>query len=283
MYKNLDLTLSNNKDLITLTFDVYQNDISQSWAKEINQNYNIYESDRFKGWPNKNQEYYKENLKIQIDTVNKHSPKTINNIDIKNQEDLNYLHKFFENLRGHIETGTDFYNTSPIHVKQAIDRFNVLIHEYEHFLRDSGYPSIVVTFEDRPRYPLEEQDYQEFTFKWKFGEIYINYCEVGKPLLDVYKDRDSIVDIDNIRPLEYYSADFMIKFGPSTTVETFYKKLEDFNSWYKSTGLKFENLSLGLIPVAMFNILESGFDNYTEEEIIETIEKYNKVKSVCIK
>jgi hypothetical protein len=35
--------------------------------------------------------------------------------------------------------------------------------------------------------------------------------------------------------------------------------------------------------VAMFNILESGFDNYTEEEIIETIEKYNKVKSVCIK
>lgn len=283
MCDQLEVTVSNETDELTLIFDVYENDISNRWVHEIKDDYEIYESDRFKGFPGKDQEYYETNLKTQIDTVNDYVPVTIKKVDITSQDDLNYLHKFFETLRGHIDTGTDFYNTAPSDVKRAVDRFNVLIHEYEHFLRDQGYPTLVVTFKDRPRHRLNTNDYGEFTFEWTFGEVYINYCEVGKPLLDVYKDRDSIVGIENIRPLEYYSADFMVKFGPSTTKETFYKKLEDFNTWYKTTGLTFENLSLGLIPVAKINILESGFDNCTEEEMIEIIGKYNRVKKVCIK
>jgi len=283
MSNRLEVTVSNETDELKLIFDIYKNDISDRWASEINNYYEIYESNRFKGFPGKDQKYYEQHLKTHINIINEYNPNTIKNIDITSQDNLNYLHKFFETLRGHIETGTEFYNTAPDNIKQSVDVFNVLIHEYEHFLRDQGYPTLVVTFKDRPRHRLNVNDYNEFTFKWNFGEVYINYCEVGKPLLDVYKDKDEYVGNENIRPLEYYSADFMIKFGPSTTKEIFYRKLEDFNTWYKTTGLTFKNLSLGLIPVAKINMLESNFDNCIEEEIIEIIGKYNKVKKVCIR
>jgi hypothetical protein len=267
------VTLTNGYEDKSLVFNIHDTDIAQRWANEINCNYNLYESDRFQGWPDsyKNLEYYKTELLKQVDVINGYLPGSIYGFEtLENQDILNYLHKFFEDLRGTADEGTEFYRSAPHNVKSAVDRFNVLIHECEHYMRSPNSPTIVVTFKDRPRFKLLDLDYKLFTFKWKYGEVYINYCEVGKPLLDVFKDKDEHVGEENIRPQSFYSADFMIKFG-MTTPEIFYnRRLELFNQWFSEQKYNFKHLSLGMIPVAS---LESGtaYPNYT------------KVKSVCIK
>jgi len=254
-------------------FNVHDTNIAQRWVNEIKQQYPLYETNRFQGWPNshKDVKYYQQELFKQVDIINEYKSGTIYGFEnIQGQEILNYLHKFFEDLRGDAEEGTEFYRSAPQHIKFAIDQFNVLIHECEHYIRNPSSPTIIVTFNHRPRFKLIEDDYNFFTFKWKYGEVYINYCEVGKPLLDVFKDKDEHIGEDNVRPQSYYSADFMVKFGMDTPDVIYNHRLEMFKQWYSQQDYNFENLSLGMIPVAS---LETGsaYPGYTE------------VKSVCIK
>lgn len=280
------LTLTNNINDIDLYFDIIDTPIAAKWAAEIDKKYPLYETERFKGWPNdgKDYAYYLENLSAQVRIVNNYRQSAIDLPDSEiAQNDLNHLHKFFEDLRGPINEGTEFYNNAPEEVKQAVDRFNVFIHEFEHYQRHKLYPEMVCTYSDRPRHELDSNDYEHFTFKWEFGCVYINYCEVGKPLLDVFKDQDSIVGDDNIRPLEYYSADFTIKFGPATPEIIYEQKLKAFNQWFANQGREFDHLSLGLIPVAKINLIDSGLDGLSELEIVTRLSDYLKVKETCIK
>lgn len=277
--KQLILTIG-NQDVI---FDLLSTDIAVAWSHEINQMYGFHETDRFQGWPDdtRDLEWFKYNLQSQIDIVNNYIPNTITDVVTLDQSELNYLHKFFEDLRGGVEIGTVFYNESPLATQQAIDKFNILIHECEHFLRNSMHPSIVVTFKDRPRKKLQVADFRHFTFKWEFGTIYINYCEVGKPLLDVFKDNDTFIGKSNIRPLEYYSADFMIKFGPSTTDEVYENRKTQIFDWLSTQDCTFDNLSLGLIPVATLN--RDQFTGMGDTDIINKISIDKRITTVCIK
>ena len=276
------LSLGNNNDNIEIEFDIFETDIAKKWATEISKNYPLYEIDRFQGWPNdgKDLNYYLKEIKDQIDTVNDYQPNTIvdnfksNNLH-KNNDKFNFLHKFFEDLRGPEDLGTPFYNNSPQNVKDAINRFNILIHECEHILNEFSYPNIIGTYKDRVRYELSEKDYEHFTFQWKFGHVYINYCETGKPLLDVFKDQDTFIGKENVRPLKYYSADWMIKFDPGTSDEIVNFRLEKFYQWYNSTDYEFDHLSLGLIPVAKISNPDTS--------IINKISNYKRINSTCIK
>lgn len=275
------LTLVDSLDLV---FDVLDTSIAQRWAKEIEQDYPLYETERFKSWPNdgKDLEYYRQQLTQQVAVVNNYQP-VIAVTEIRSQDDLNYLHKFFENLRGSVTAGTEFFNNAPREVQLAIERFNILIHECEHITRHANNPELVVTYQHRPRHELLAGDYQHFTFKWEFGMVYINYCEVGKPLLDVFKDADEHVGDDNVRPLKFYSADFAIKFGASIPDNVYEYRLSKFNEWYEQYPLKFEQRALGLIPVARLNIADSGFQGLNESEIVLAISKHLRVKHTCIK
>jgi len=266
------VTITNGIDYKDLVFNVHDTNIAKKWAKEVSNNYALDEVDRFQAWPGseKNLSYYVTLLQEQIDIVNLYKPKTIIFNHMLDQDTLNYLHKFFEDLRGHIETGTEFYNTAPNHVQQAIRKFNVLIHEIEHLLRNSNAPTIVGTFKNRPRISLDKTDYSFFTIKWKYGEVYINYCEVGKPLLDVFKDQDDHVGHNNVRPQQHYSADFMIKFGIEIPNKEHESRIKKFTEWYSLQSYNFDNLSLGMIPVAS---LERG----------EPYSGYTRISSVCIK
>lgn len=264
-----------------IQFSILDTPIAKRWANEIKAGYNLYETERFKGWPNRDINFYKTQINKHISIVNSYKENSISVIENLTQENLNFLHKFFEDLRGSIEVGTEFYNAAPLIVKESIDRFNILIHEAEHCMRDSYNPTIVVTFKDRPRHPLQDTDFNFFTFKWEFGTVYINYCEVGKPLLDVFKDNDQFVGKDNVRPLLYYSADFMIKFGPSVPDLYYTERLNQFYKWYDIQDFNFDKskLSLGLIPVA--KIL--NFESLSETQIINKLTPYKRINSVCIK
>lgn len=160
-------------------------------------------------------------------------------------------------------------------------------------LTNHPYATIIGTYHNRPRHPLEDADYNYYTFKWEFGTVYINYCEVGKPLLDVFKDQDELVGDDNIRPLHYYSADFQIKFGPSTPDNVYMERLNLFNQWWdiksdylKSIGLvKNKKLALGMIPVAKLNKDKSQLNELTDVEIVQVLSTYQTIKAteICTK
>lgn len=266
---------------IDLLFRPFRTSIAKKWAADVANNYPLYETDRFTNWPSskKKHKYYEVNLLNHISIINKYNPIIINGVPAQiTQEYFNFLHKHFEDLRGHVDYATAWYNTAPEEVKYSVDRLNVLIHEYESYLEEQSQnyknPTIVGTFKDRPSYVLDDTDYRHFTHQWKFGTVYINYCEVGKPLLDVFKDQDHHVGKQGIRPQSTWSADFMIKFGVDVPKDYAIMKEKLFWEWFNKQDLDVnpKYAALGMIPVAQL----------TSDVDINYISKFDRIKSVCI-
>ena len=298
----LILTISNKFINKELYFDILDSNIAKKWAVEVSKNYSIYENDRFINWTNnkKDKNYYVNELNKQIKIVDNYSPNIIPfffNIDQVNQNSFNILHKFFEEIRGPIENPPEFYKNAPHDVQEAINRFNIMIHEFESLEfnknKNNVHPEsrVIVTFNNRIRYKLEDEDYDHFTFKWTFGDVYINYCEVGKTVIDVIRDNDTIVGASNIRPLRYYSADLQVKFSPTEDDIEYNRRKEiiknkyiEKKDFFESLGLFYDKkLSLGLIPVAKLNREVSGFIDMTDFEIISSLSDFNTVTKTEIK
>ena len=217
-FRNLD----NNK--LTLKFRVYNNKISRKWFKalqtQVQSDNQICEPDRFYNFPNEEWSESKiiDELNSCIDIINSNESIIHHRAFVgMDQEQLNHLHHYFENLRGGILSPTDFWNSANEKIRSALERYNIIIHRAEDYYHNqkiiNSSPRIVCRFKNRPRFRLSEKDFHKFTLLTKPGEIYINYCEVGKSLFDVFRDEDEIVGEDNIRPLQFYSADFKICFG----------------------------------------------------------------------
>lgn len=264
------IVLTNNLEDTEITFKLRETPIAKKWFNELCKNYSIYEDDRFSNWHADCN--LLDDLNKQIDIINSYDNIIDRRVSIATtQDDLNYLHKFFEDLRGEVTIGTSWFHNSPAEVKHALEKFNILIHQLEEQLRSPDYPTLVVTFKDHTRCLLTREDMNEFTFNWRKGTVYINYCHVGKPVLDVFKDRDKITE--GVRPQTHYSADFMIKFGPSTNYVVYILRKLIINIWLKFQKFKFSKPNIGYIPVAD---IVGDFD-------INDYRKFNKVKKViCI-
>lgn len=279
-----------------LDYYVYDTPIANRWfnvlQKQCLKNNEIYEKDRLYNFPNNEWSEIKivNELNNCIDTINSQEEVIVHRAFVgMPQDQLNHLHHYFESLRGGILTSTDFWDNSSDEVKLALERYNIIIHRAENFYSNSAtntyYPRIVCRFADRPRYSMIDSDYQHFTLLRKFGEVYINYCEVGKPLYDVYKDGDSVVGEDNIRPLRYYSSDFTTYFHSrsNNVVQQFLDGMDkwwDLNSNYLSDLGFFKGdpkNAIGNIPVAM--LIDNGMNS---DEIIKKICEYNTMERVEI-
>lgn len=263
-----NLILTNGKEDIIIPFKIRNTNIAKKWYKELCKNYSLYETDRFTNWGPCD---LIKDLNFCIDTINNYDPIIHNLSESPTQQDLNYLHKFFEDLRGDVKQGTDWFNNAPTHIQASVEKFNVLIHRLESELRTSNHPTVVVTFKDRPIINLSNDDMKHFTFRWTQGTVYINYCQVGKTVLDVFKDNDKIAE--GIRPQEFYSADFMIKFGPTMPYFLYLLRKLYITVWIKLQPFKFKNPNVGMIPVA----------DIVSKIKKEDLTKFNKVKGIrCI-
>jgi hypothetical protein len=266
------IILTNDTEDAELIFKVKDTLIAKKWFAELSKNYPIYEDDRFSSW---NTDYNLiEDLNQQIGIINAYDNIIDRNASVTiTQCDLNYLHKFFEDLRGDDIIGsTPWFRQAPTEVKIALEKYNVLIHLLEEQLRSTDHPSLVVTFTNPTKLLLTEEDIKHFTYCWKKGTVYINYCHVGKPILDIFKDKDRITK--GATTQTHYSADFLIKFGPSTNYFSFILRKLIINIWLIFQKFKFKNPNIGYIPVA----------DIIKDFNIEDYRKFNKVKSViCLK
>lgn len=264
--KMFRLVLTNGIDDCHLDFSVRKTSIAKKWFKELSCDYDLYETDRLSNWGNVG---LINRINYHIGIVNQYENIIDKKVDhTTTQDDLNYLHKFFENLRGEIDKKTKWFINAPDQVKQSVESFNILIHQLEANIRTKDkYPTAVVTFSDRPRFKLTEKDMQHFTYKWQQGTVYINYCQTGKTVLDAFKDKD---DLAEVRPQTHYSADFMVRFGPSTNPIVYAIRSLLLNSWLRKKQFPFDNLNIGMIPVADI------IGDISKKELL----KYNRVKEV---
>jgi len=263
--------------------------------------------DRFYNFPgtHKNAAWIAGELNRCIGDINRHEPSAIpHRAELHmTQEFLNLLHSYFEKYRGGVLTPGAFYQGAPADVQQAIDDLNLLVHRYEDCRRNEvrvakglrPFAQAVLTFgKPMPRYPLEDEDYLHFNRKVVFGSLYINYCELGKPIWDVFKDRDEVVGDKNIRPLRYYSADTFLNFAPSHgMIERIGQRIEwlQFHLWWNRHARKLAVLgfswndpknSIGNITVARLNHERGAIAKLSEDQVVALIGRHQRFKRVDV-
>jgi hypothetical protein len=263
------LILTNGVDDYEITFKVRDTNIAKKWYSELSKNYPLYETERFTNWGTL-EIISKLNEHIQIiNEYDKLIEKTLSSNPT--QEELNLLHKYFEDLRGDVIHETNWWKKAPEKIKKSVEQFNVLIHQLEANTRTKNHPTVVVTFKDRPILDLDTDDLKYFTYRWKKGTVYINYCQVGKTVLDVFKDNDKLAQ--GVKPQIYYSADFMVKFGPTIPYTLYLFRKICISAWYQFQRFNFEHSNIGMIPVA----------DLAQDIDIDTMINFNKVKDiVCL-
>jgi len=279
-------------DGLTLVFEVYQTPLAQRWyalfGEVINSDPSLRENDRFHDFPNSswNERTVVDRINACIDTINSQIPLITEKAVLGGgRQQLNQLHHRFEQLRGGILTPSLHWQQAGEELKAAINDLNLQIHRLEDLLdsemKSAAWPHIYITFNNFHRKPLDKQDYQLFTTDTQFGEVYLNYCEVGKQLWNVYFDGDDVVGDDNIRPLRYYSPEIMLAFYDSTQAN----ELPGFWAWWDENAehlaqLGFHkddpDLSIGAIPVAR---LKTSMDR---TELINAISRFDRVNRVYI-
>jgi hypothetical protein len=285
------LIFANGDEEFILHYDLYDTKIALKWFEELKHVILIEKipinNERFYNFTTNpwTQKKIADEINFRIAICNEEYPNLISyNVDENlTQEDHNRLHLFFEKYRGPVLNPHPNYVDGSNAYRKAIDELNILIHRWE-YLNSFGIGNgrrCVFDFYSS-RYPLEDKDYYEFKLAKNFAELYINYCEVGKPLQDVWKDKDVIIGEDNIRPLKYYSADFGVKFK-QTSKEKEQQDLKSFFEWFDRNENFLNNLgfykndpkiSLGYIPVARC------IDTHTEQFIIDNIEQKQFLKRI---
>jgi hypothetical protein len=184
-----------------------------------------------------------------------------------------------------------------MYVQAALKQFNLLIHRFEDYERSeqrsrNGLPPkahMVLGFEERPRYPLADDDYLQCTKQLTFGAWYLAYCETGKPLWDVFQDKDEIIKEVDIRPLHYYSAEGHVEFGATMTDQEHETLMAPFWAWWEQNEAKLRRLgfekgnpknAIGMIPVADLDRQRGAVAGKSEDEIRELIGRYQYMSRV---
>lgn len=240
-----------------------------------------------------------EQLNQCIDAINGYAPGiiTLRAAAQMTQDHLNRLHYYFEILRGTVLNPPEFWLRAPVHVQAALKQLNLLIHRFEDFERSEqrlreGLPPkahMVLGFEERPRYRLADEDYLQCTKQLRFGAWYLAYCEVGKPLWDVFQDKDDVIKDADIRPLHYYSAEGHIEFGASMPDDEHERLMAPFWRWWDENEAKLANLgfkkgdpknAIGMIPVADLDRDRGRLQGLSENEIRSLIGGYQFMSRV---
>jgi len=212
---------------------------------------------------------------------------------------MNRLHNHFEKLQGTAWDLSQYYILADYETKYAIRQLNTICHEIENLVLSQHKmqtmpewvrPSQITTFLHADRYNLLST-HKEICLKngydRKFGEVYMHWTQVGKTLIEVFRDEkapklivgddptDISVDSDGIceaiTSLKYYSGEFDIEWGNDITrgSHAFHDEFVDnFYIWLKSNNVDIDNLDLclGYFPIGMIE-LEDSFKTTDPSEI----------------
>jgi hypothetical protein len=279
----------NTDDTFTLEFHLEDNIVTRRWIDKVQLaqklGYPIDDPTRFYGFNNKVDEVKKaiSLINFAIDEINSYRPlidRKITTVD--DQDTLNYLHHIFEEYHGLLDQqDTEYWHAAPETVRRALANLNIYVHRCESAV--NSLPRMVVTYYGLPKVcKLDAKDYDLFTPYTEFGDLYLNYAEIGKTLKDLWHDNDQYIHDDAFRHFEHLGADFGIRFHGTDRIERdreiesiweYYQKNEEF---FKSKGFFYKDPKL-----TAYSSLVLGRLTYTDEEhIIDNIRSHQHVLSV---
>lgn len=286
---HLTVLLGRNKDLL-LKFRLRDTPVTNLWIDRMQSrgNYPLDHPDRFYGFGTLEQEQARAVSYIQscITTINSHE--TIIHRPFEYTQDcLNYLHNIFERYHGLLDQqNNDYWNRAPISVRKALAELNLAVHRCETVAKEL-HPRFVCTWYGMPKtlHLPREHMLKYGTISTFFGTVYLNYCEIGKTLEDMTRDRDTYMSSEMFRPYDFYSADFVVKFWDSKveddlqnqwSMKQYYLEHQDF---FHSRGYtKFDDPQLLPLRFPVAQLIEIQ----PREKLLEEIQQRQHVAKVYI-
>jgi len=299
-YSTICITYSNdNNEDLTLEFKPnLNNEITHRWLEVLEMGLQLYSIDdptRFYDFDSKQKEIEEALHKVNkdIDIINKHKHLIDKSLkDINDQETLNYLHNIFEVHHGHLDRQhkSQYYIKAPNNVREALANLNIDVHRCEFIGRNKrSRPRTVTTWYNLPKtHHYFNTDYEHFTNQYKFGTIYLTYCEIGKPLQDLQRDdelgKNKHASNDIFKPYDLFSADFTTMFYDQSEQEAIkenddmWKYYDLHEEYFTKRGFKKydKRMNIGMLPVADLQT------DYSNEEVLELLKDRQYIKKVEI-
>jgi len=233
-----------------LSFQIAETNIAQRWARKLqfalSKRYKLDDPRRFYGHTSLSKES-KDTIKWItecIDTINNHDPiieRSISRVD--DQDTLNYLHSMFEQYHGQLGEPTGWFESAPDTVQKAIAELNVLVHRCESLVRGAK-PRLVCTYYRMPKQDcLAWSDYDLMTDHTAFGDLCLNYCEIGKTLEDFWRDQDEYITANTFKPFRYFSADFNVRLY-ELSAEELEEQRTGIAEYYDANRTQFESAGI---------------------------------------
>lgn len=302
----IELIMENGKGkTLSLFFRPHDTDIARRYLgllENVTGPGKISEPDRTYNFPGdiRHQRWIWKELEASVATINAWRVfiEDVNFLEGPSQRALNVLHHHFEKLRGSVKTPSMIFLVAPPEVKEAIYRLNILIHRFEDrarveaFAHPEDFARMVVTFTSSARLDLLEEDYEKFSLRPVWGRWYIDYYELGKPLYDVYMDRDEIVGDANIRPLRSFGANALVSFSKTESVNSAEERLSKFHAWWDENEARLSALgfrkgdpknALGNIGVADLIRDRGMIRGLSRKKILRLIGKYPRISGVKLR
>lgn len=119
--------------------------------------------------------------------------------------------------------------------------------------------NIVLTWKDPFQQALEPDDYNHFTVAKKFGTLYVNYCQTGRHLYEMFLADDEVAADEQILPLRLVSADTYLWFGSTTGPNSLKNRQKAVRDWFMKNQERLNRLgfhwgdptlAIGWLPVA---------------------------------
>jgi hypothetical protein len=166
-----------------------------------------------------------------------------------------------------------------VEVRYAIRQLNLLCHEIETLCMSQRKviqnpfwtrPSQITQFNKAPRHLLTDEHRQGFlenSYDRILGGVYMHWCQIGKTLMEVYRDEGAPVLTETvceaITHLQYYSGEFDVEWGNDVMYDMrspwHCAEIDGFESWLKENNFDPSDpkLSLGYLKLGEVDLLNS--------------------------
>lgn len=286
------ISLTNHQSDYELGFDLLDTSITHKWLKHlalfIDAGQPWDDAKRFYNFPNSEYTHDRvvKHLKSLIEIINNYAPGLIN-LDVGpmlSQDNLNYLHHIFELYHGLYDqqSNNQFFSGAPIEVQNALGDLNIWIHRYESL---NDFPRFVATWKYKPyRDIIEHNEFDLFSLHEQWGDLRLNYCEIGKTLYDLWHDNDQYIASEAFKPQHHMCFDFTVRFNPSSdqqfsnTEQLIWQYFDNNQDFFHAQGYKKYDSSLSLGSITLGRLVQTE----PRDKIIDMISKHQCMKSIKV-
>ncbi len=298
MFTSLNIRLTNlEKEHFDLKFHIRQTDLAQRWASLVKNDlpHGVREKDRFAGFYKEPKVGIENGIKRVISLIENLKPLhpeidfgTVDFTDV--QSEVNRIHVNF----------ADRHLVKNDLTKQSFQYWNdlnVVLHQMESYLYDMKYGNqksvskadITITFYNQKKQELTDKDYENAVLNQTFGNIYINYAQVGRHMMELYWSQDETLPTEHIQLFRKLASDFLLYLGPSRGYDMHLYSLDKMKKWFHTKekyfseiGLSWnpQKLCIGWLPVAYLE--EMCYSLKEAKTLQRKISKFQKVEAVEI-